>query len=131
MARETAAAKRARLESERLQEQARMALAFPSNLQVALQEATKFGFMIMFADGKLSVKNRNSRDVFQFELTSSSTALMVEFNDVNQNHLIRLECEVDYLTEQERERDRVQALREGALAKLTDAERSALGLYHK
>ena len=131
MVRETAAAKRARLEAERLQEQAKMALAFPSNLQVALQGATKFGFGIEFSNSKLSVMNRKTREVFMFELTSSSTALMVDYSEFNQEVLNCLECEVDYLTEQQREHERIQALREGALAKLTEGERVALGLYHK
>lgn len=128
MARETMAAKRARLEAERLHEQAKMAMAFPSNLLVALQGAAKFGFETEFANGNLNVVNRNTNVTVAFSLTASSNALQVEWSEENQEELYTLEAEVEHLAEQQRERERLQALRDRALAKLTDAERAVLGL---
>lgn len=129
MARETAAAKRARLEAERMCEQEKMKMTFPSILQDALQGAAKFGFDTKFYDCKLSVMNRSTpADFYEFELTATSSALQVNWSEDNQQQLNRLEVEVEFLAEELREREHEQALRDGALAKLTDAERAVLGL---
>ena len=129
MARETAAAKQARFEAELQLEQAKKKMAFPGNLQVALQAASEFGFKTEFANGKLNVMNRDTREVFEFELTvTASTALQIDWTEDNQKELYQLEYDVEFLAEERRERERKQALRDGALAKLTDAERAVLGL---
>lgn len=128
MARETKAAKQVRYDAFHAAERAKLALAFPNNLLVALQGSAKFNFETEFTNNQLVVTNRDSGKLFLFELNASGTSLQVAWSDENQLQLDNLEFDVGLKAEARRQAERRVALRESALAKLTDEEADALGL---
>jgi hypothetical protein len=121
MARETKAAREARMVAEREAQLAAMAGAYPARLMALLERATKENFELTVKNGEFRVEDRDDR-------RADAYLLPLEFTAYADSTLDNLEWSVREKEEARAEAERRANLRVNALNKLSAEERKALGL---
>jgi hypothetical protein len=130
MARKT---KEERLAARKEQEELRQAQAemreivlrieYPARLMRALEEATsKNNYELEVRDGMFTLRDRDSRNY------DNPLHLLHSYSEDTQNNLENLEWDLTEKAQERARRDQLYAVKQAALAKLSDEERAALGL---
>lgn len=125
MARRTAAERRAEAERMRqLSEESRVAresAEYPTKLMAALEEATTLNnYELEVRNGMFALRDRDSRD--------STLSLTVAYTENSYNALESLEWDLRSKAEDRAESERLSAVRRAAFAKLSEEEKTVLGL---
>ena len=121
MAKETKAQRLEREAAERAAYEAVAVATYPQRLMAMLERATKVNFELEVRDAKFVLTDRDDRCDRTVELT-------LAYSKENQEALHELDWRVDMKEEAEREANRKFAVKQAALAKLSNEERELLGL---
>lgn len=122
MARETKAQRLAREAAERAAYGAERAATYPQRLMKMLERATSVNFEIKVRDGKFLLTDSDDPREGVVELT------LAYDSEINEAALNELDWRVDIKEEAEREALRRVQIRNAALAKLSQEERTILGI---
>jgi hypothetical protein len=96
--------------------------AYPAKLMAALEEATqKNNYELTVANGMFSLRDRNASRAPALSLTAAYT-------ENSWNALESLEWDLEQYAEERAEAERLTQVRRAAFAKLSEEEKSALGL---
>ena len=122
MARKTKAELAAEREAAEALRVAEEAAAYPARLMAALEEATeKNNYELTVKNGMFSLRDRNESRAPAMELT-------YQYNVHSYNELESLEWDLRSKAEERAEAERRYAMKQAALAKLSEEERELLGL---
>ena len=122
MARKTKAELNAEREAAVAARRLAEAEAYPAKLMAALEEATtKNNYELEVRNGMFSLRDRDSTGNFTLSLT-------MMYTENSYNALESLEYDLEEKAEERAESERLSALRRAAFAKLSEEEKSALGL---
>lgn len=122
MARKTKAELAAEREAFEAARRLAEAEAYPAKLMAALEEATtKNNYELEVRNGMFSLRDRDSTGNFTLSLT-------MVYTENSWNALESLEWDLEQYAEERAEAERLSAVRRAAFAKLSEEEKSALGL---
>ena len=121
MARETKTERLAREATERTMYFEELRTTYPARLLSWLERAQDVNFELRVRDGMYTLYDRDER-------RPETVMLAPQYTDVNEEVLDRLAREVEYKETEEREANRKLLAKQTALAKLSNEERTLLGL---
>jgi len=119
MARETVAQRNARFETERQARLAEETALYPTRLLDMLERATRLSYELTVKDAQFVVSDRNSR---------ATWAMTPLYTPDSQANLEALMYDVEELEERRKMEQMRYEMKQAALAKLTDTEKTLLGL---